>query len=214
MQWDSVYVTSVHVCSYNLYFAVIFRIIQLICSKTNKIGMGKLLYEFKKIFRRVRASISKLAQPVMKFPKCIFTFHSALVAIILCCCAFIVGWNIIVDGNSTWNGWVQEVVTKRLVGSTRNRFRNENNNYYVYTRLAFHGFLVGNFWRRKNARTATSFPNLYHFFIIQVVRLYFCGVALWDSQLNTSFWAIKWSKNESKNVEFLLLQTSPQCSQE
>ena len=106
----------------------------------------------------------------------------------------------------------QEAVTKRLVGSTRNRFRNENNNYYVCTRLAFHGFLVGNFWRRKNARTATSFPNLYHFFIFQVVRLYFCGVALWDSQLNTSFWVIKWSKNERKNAEFLPFQTSPQCS--
>ena len=112
--------------------------------------------------------------------------------------------------------WInaQEVVTKSLVGSTHNRFRNENNNYYVCTTFAFHGFLVGNFWSRKNARTASSFPNLYRFFIIQVVRLYFCGVALWDSQLNTSFWAIKWSKNESKNAEFLPFQTSPQCSQE
>ena len=112
--------------------------------------------------------------------------------------------------------WInsQEVVTELLFGLPQSRWRNENNNYYTCTTIAFHGFSGGNFSWRNNACTASNILNLYQDFIIQLLSLWFRVWTFWDSQLKTSRWLIKLRKNQRKNAECLPHQPSRNRCQE
>ena len=108
--------------------------------------------------------------------------------------------------NDKWMN-ARQVVTGSFVAWPHSKWRNKNNNYYCRTTIAFHGFIAGNFWRSKNAQTASNIPNLCHAFIIQLLRLLFSALEFWDSQLKTLFWAIKLSKNQRK--KWIILTVSP-----